>query len=333
MLNTDNAKDLFGHFSQLQSCNNNDYNLNAALNLALDSPDNVALNEMQFHCNVPPNPHSNPILNIHDSYNATANNQGYRPSSTVTDLSADSGFLSNNSSLQHFSPVESALQNCFASNFQRGKYEEVCICFYSTVEQIMKLIFSFNSFLFQYKDYHETSNLNVNNIVASNEQLYMKQQQQQMQQQNSRTCKLDDVTALAAEQAYKRLISNYPNLVDQQQQQQYATTNELDINTGMSFADAAIFKMLSTKGSNAGVGAAKSNREKQVFSPIGYQRNLVAAAAAAAATREVEQMQQAKLNYQTANDCQRFIVNNADALKAIQQQNCQVLVQLVLQMQ
>ena len=126
LLTNDCSKDLYGSYSQLQSCNNTDYNLNVALNLALDSPENVALNEMQLHCNIPPNSHGNSILNLHDSYNVTANGQGYRPSSTVTELSADSGFMSN-SPLQHFSPAESSLQNCFANNLQRSKYEEVSL--------------------------------------------------------------------------------------------------------------------------------------------------------------------------------------------------------------
>ena len=124
LLSTDCVKDLFGHYSQLHSCNNTDYNLNVALNLALDSPDNVTLNDMQLHCSLPQNSHGNSILNVHDSYNATANGQSYRPSSTMTDLSADSGILSN-SPMQHFSPAESTLQNCFTNNLQRSKYEEV----------------------------------------------------------------------------------------------------------------------------------------------------------------------------------------------------------------
>ncbi|XP_003426101.1 uncharacterized protein DDB_G0283357 isoform X2 [Nasonia vitripennis] len=307
LLNTDGVKDLFGHYTQLQSCNNTDYNLNVALNLALESPDNVTLGDMQLHCNVPSNGHGNSILNVHDSYNATANSQGYRPSSAVTDLSADSGFLSN-SPLQHFSPADSTLQNCFASNLQRGKYEE-------------------------YKDYHETSNLNISNIAAANEQLYLKQQQhqqqqhqqQQQQQQNAR--KLDDAAVLAAEQAYKRLLSHYPNLVEQQPQQ-FSSANEFDGSNSLSMVDgrldATLLKMLSPKSSN-GAGVGPKSREKQVFSPIGYSRNLTAAAAIA--TREAEQLQQLKYNYQSANDCQRFIVNNADALKAIQQQNSQAAFQ------
>lgn len=145
LLTTEHTKDLFGHYSQLQPCNNTDYNLNVALNIALDSsPDNLTLNELQqLHCSIPSNSHGNSVLNIHDSYNATANGQGYRPSSTVTDLSGDSGFLSS-SPLQHFSPVESSVQNCFSTNPQRSKYEEVCVTFliyYSYLQFFLNLLF------------------------------------------------------------------------------------------------------------------------------------------------------------------------------------------------
>lgn len=127
-LTNEHAEDLFGHFLQTQSCNNTDYNFNVALNLALDFlPNNITSNELQqLHCGILSNPHGNLILNIHDSHNMTATGQSYCPSSTVTDVSGDSGFLSS-SPMQHFSPEDSSMQNCF-SNLQCSKFEEVCTC-------------------------------------------------------------------------------------------------------------------------------------------------------------------------------------------------------------
>lgn len=130
IVNNDCTKDIFGRYTrQMQTCNNQntDYNRNNALNLIqLDSQsDNIVVHSdfqqhQQLHCNLTPNSHGNSMLNIHDSYNTTANGQIYRPNSAVTDLSTDSGFISN-SPLQHFSPPETTLQN----NFQRSKYKEV----------------------------------------------------------------------------------------------------------------------------------------------------------------------------------------------------------------
>lgn len=85
--------------------------MNNSLNLALDSP----IGDGPMHCNAPPNPHNNPIFNVHDN----AYNQNYRPGSSMTDLSTDSGSFLSNSSLQHFSPPEAALQNYLP----RRKYE------------------------------------------------------------------------------------------------------------------------------------------------------------------------------------------------------------------
>ena len=151
--------------------------------------------------------------------------------------------------------------------------------------------------------------------MASNEQLFLKQQQHQA----SRSCKLNDAVALAAEQTYN-LINHYPSITEHQQQ---FTTNELDGSNAMSLVDqrfdATFLKMLDPKVINS---SNSKSREKQVFSPIGYSRDLAVAAATAA--RETEHLQQLKFNYQSASDCQRFMVNNADALKALQQHNSQV---------
>ncbi|XP_014226946.1 putative uncharacterized protein DDB_G0271606 isoform X1 [Trichogramma pretiosum] len=301
LLSNDSTKDIFGQqFLQQQQqsqqlCNNNDYNFNSTLgNLGYESPSDksIGLADLQLHYGVSPSSHSSSMINIHDSYNVTANGQNYRPSSTVTDLSSDSGFLSN-SPLQHFSPAETNVQNCFTSNMHRNSYEEM-------------------------KDYRDTSNLNINNLTASNEQLYLKQQQlyhQQQQQQNFRT-KLDESTVMAAE-AYKRLINQYPNLAEHHQQ--FASTNDLESNNGMPYVDPNLLKLLSPK--------SNKTCEKQVFPPIGYSRNLTAAVAAAQAAREAEQLQQLKYNYQSTNNCRQYLINNADALKVLQHQNSQAIFQ------
>ncbi|XP_015600982.1 uncharacterized protein LOC107270458 isoform X2 [Cephus cinctus] len=180
LITRDYSKDLFGNYQQMAPRTNPDFNFNVALNLALDSPEGMVLNEMDVHGNMgqnaPPNPHSNPIMNVHDSYNVTATSQSYRPSSAMTDLSADSGFLSN-SPLQHFSPADTALQNCFPNNFPRNNFEE-------------------------YKDLQEPTLLNMGNIGLHNEQLFLQQQ--------AHNYKLER----PVDQNYKRIVNRYPTLND-----------------------------------------------------------------------------------------------------------------------
>lgn len=123
LLTTAYAKSLFGYHPQLQPCSSADYNFN----VALESPsDNAITDELQpLHSNILTNSHSNLILNIHDSYNVTANGQGCHSSSSLTDLNGDSGFLSS-TSLQHFSTVEPCSQNNgFTGSFQHYKFKEV----------------------------------------------------------------------------------------------------------------------------------------------------------------------------------------------------------------
>jgi hypothetical protein len=117
-------KDLFRQYSQLQSSKHNDCNLNGTLNPSIDSMDNNSFNKMQLGCNISPNFHGNSILNMYNSYNVTTNGQGCLFSETVTDFNTVAGLISN-STLQHFSSVDSTLQNCYANHFQCNKYEEV----------------------------------------------------------------------------------------------------------------------------------------------------------------------------------------------------------------
>lgn len=109
-------KDHFSNYQQFAPTFQSDYNLNSQLNLKLDSPNhrNVPDSQLLLAQNL------QHIYNNHD-YNASA--QGYtqlRPGSAMTDLSADSGFLSN-SPMQHFSPADT-LQNCY--NLQRLKLDD-----------------------------------------------------------------------------------------------------------------------------------------------------------------------------------------------------------------
>ena len=271
-LTSECPKDLFGNYQQqMQSCPTTDYNFNVARNLALDSPDNVTLNDMQLHCNVghniPQNVHNNLMHNVHEAYNMTANGQSYRPGSAMTELSADSGFLSN-SPLQHFSPADSALQNCFPNNFPRNNYED-------------------------FKDLHDASNMNVSNMTPSNEhQLFLHHQSQIFKQER------------AAEQNYKRFINRYPVLND------YAMPATNDLNTYDAVSsnqdqriDNNLLKMLSPK---------TKSREKTVYSPIGFPRNL------SSRNTTVEQPS-TKYNYQPVNGYPRYVANNGNTLKVVSQ--------------
>ncbi|OAD55891.1 hypothetical protein WN48_04141, partial [Eufriesea mexicana] len=175
------TSDLFGNYQQIQNCTNANLNFNMALTLALDSPDPITLNELEYHNNIGQNGtgniYNNPTPSIHELYNMTANNQSYRPSSAMTDLSIDSGFLSN-SSLQHFSPADTNLHNCFGNNIQRSNAND-------------------------YKDLHDSSRLSMANISIPNKQL-------QFLQQQARSYKLNQ----AVDQEYKQLIDYYPGVSD-----------------------------------------------------------------------------------------------------------------------
>ncbi|XP_076669232.1 uncharacterized protein LOC143369322 isoform X1 [Andrena cerasifolii] len=175
------TSDLFGNYQRIQNCTNPDLNFNMALTLALDSPDPITLNELEYHnkiCqNGTTNAYNNPTSTMHELYSMTANNQSYRPSSAMTDLSVDSGFLSN-SPLQHFSPADTNLHNCFGTNIQRGGAGD-------------------------YKDLQDSSRLSMANISIPNEQF-------QFLQQQACSYKLDQ----AVDQEYKQLIDYYPGVND-----------------------------------------------------------------------------------------------------------------------
>ncbi|KAK0162686.1 hypothetical protein PV327_006442 [Microctonus hyperodae] len=113
--------DGYENYQQLPNYQNLDLNFNT-----------ISLHDNELHNNIggttttlPSNVHTTPVINIHDSYNSTINGQNcHRPGSAMTDFSGDSGFLSN-SPLQHFSPADTLMQNCFTNNYQRNNYEEI----------------------------------------------------------------------------------------------------------------------------------------------------------------------------------------------------------------
>ncbi|XP_053984099.1 putative uncharacterized protein DDB_G0282499 [Hylaeus volcanicus] len=156
------TSDLFGNYERIRNCTNPDLNFNMA--------DPITLNDIEYHNNIgTANTYNNPTTTMHELYSMTANNQSYRPSSAMTDLSIDSGFLSN-SPLQHFSPADTNLHNCFGNNIQRSSTND-------------------------YNDLQDSGRLNMANISIPNEKF-------QFLQQQARSYKLDQ----AVDQEYKQLI-------------------------------------------------------------------------------------------------------------------------------
>ncbi|XP_014218656.1 uncharacterized protein LOC106646941 isoform X2 [Copidosoma floridanum] len=291
LIRPDCSKDIIGHYScQLQACNSTstDYNLNVALNLVhLDQPvkDVVNLSELhrqqQLHYNLVSNSYDNSMLKVQDSYDMSAHDQAYCPSSfTVNNLGVDSGLLAN-SPLQHFSHAESVLQNCFCSNIQSIKCKE-------------------------YQDY-DMSYINIQDLAASSEQTHNKQKQLNLY-------KFNDI----AESAYKRSVNHRPNLTEHQQQQ-FVTSSNVDSCSPMLLftdqrPDAAVVKILNSfKTVHPSGGKSLENQE---FSSIDYPRKL-AVATTAVAVHEIEHQQQLKV-YDQNTDCQRFIGNDVEALGDLQ---------------
>ncbi|XP_015112455.1 uncharacterized protein LOC107038084 [Diachasma alloeum] len=114
LLSPDYPKDVFGNYQHSPACSNPDMNFNT-----------IGISDMEIPNSMvnPSNHHSTPVINIHDSYNTSTNAPTYSPVSAMTDMSGDSGFLSN-SPLQRFSPADSVLHNCY-KNYQRNNFEEM----------------------------------------------------------------------------------------------------------------------------------------------------------------------------------------------------------------
>lgn len=177
--------ELMGNYSRAPNCVKPDLNFNVALTLALDSPNStVPINELEYHNSTrqgtaSSNSYGNTMVNMQDIYSVggnTVHGPGYRPNSAMTDLSADSGFLSN-SPLQHFSPADTCttLQTCFGNSIRNS--------------------------IGDFKDVHDTSRLSMPNISSlPNEQI------QFLQPQARTNYRLDQ----AVDQDYKNLIDYYP---------------------------------------------------------------------------------------------------------------------------
>lgn len=239
--------ELTGNYSRIPNCAKPDLNFNVtALTLALDSPNSVPISELEYHNsmrqNMSSNSYSNPMMNMHDMYGVTGNasqGPGYRPNSAMTDLSVDSGFLSN-SPLQHFSPADTALHTCFGSGMQRNGIGD-------------------------FKDVHDTARLNMTSINIPNEQI-------QFLQSQARSYKLDQ----AVDQDYKNLIDYYPpgtnNFVA-------SSASNLDTNENVCFPsdcriDNSLLKMINPKSKSietktySPIGFPKNLSSRNLYQPI-----------------------------------------------------------------
>ncbi|XP_014476927.1 PREDICTED: uncharacterized protein LOC106745634 isoform X2 [Dinoponera quadriceps] len=236
--------ELMGNYSRIPSCVKPDLNFNVALTLALDSPNStVPMNELEYHSSmrqgcVPSSSYgSQPMVGMHDMYSGgnTGQSLGYRPNSAMTELNAESVFLST-SPLQHFSPADTtALHTCFGSSIQRNDIGDFA------------------------KDAHDTARLNMTSISSiPNEQAI-----QFLQPQARSSYKLDQ----AVDQDYKTLIDYYPpgtnNFIA-------SSANNLDTNENVCLPsdcriDNNLLKMISPKSKSV---------EAKTYSPIGFPKNL-----------------------------------------------------------
>lgn len=237
-----NQSESIGNYPRISNCIRPDPNYNVALTLALDSPNSVSVNDMEYHNNMRQNTSTNSYnstaMNMHDVYGvSTGQGPGYRPNSAMTDLSIDSGFLSN-SPLQHFSPADTTLHTCFGNSIQRN---------------------SINNF----KDIHDSGRLNTN-INIPNEQI-------QFLQPQTRNYKLDQIV----DQDYKNLIDYYPDINNFVA----LSANNLDANENVRLSNDArvdnnLLKMLSPKSkcietkTYSPIGFPKNLGSRSLYQPI-----------------------------------------------------------------
>lgn len=236
--------ELAGNYSRIPNCVKSDFNFSMALTMPLDSPNSaMSINEMEYHNhsmrqNASLNSYGSTVANMYDAYGVNANTDqvpGYRPNSAMTDLSVDSGFLSN-SPLQHFSPADTTLHTCFGSNIQHNG-----VCDFT-------------------KDVHDTARL-LNMTSITN---IPKKQIQFLQPQVHNSYKLDQ----AVDQDYKSLIDYYTssgtnNFIA-------SPANTLDTNENVCLpsdyrADNNLLKVISPK---------LKSVEMKTYSPIGFPKNL-----------------------------------------------------------
>lgn len=264
------TKDIFGNYQTIQSHGENiDFNLNFSSNLALDSPNGTSLNDVELRGNN--GQHgigkslNNQMLNIHDPYNIPVAGQTYRPNSAMTDLSGDSGFLSN-SPLQHYSPADTSLQNCVPNNFQSSRFED-------------------------YREFQDSNGLSVAN--ATNDSIFL--------QQRSYPFK----TERPIEQSYKRMVNRYPYSNDYATMQKSCHIDPEGNSLNVTMDHRMNNNLIKNSSQSPNV---KQRDNHQVYSPIGFPRNLT--------SRNNPDIQN-KFNYQTTNGYQRYSANNVDTLKAV----------------
>lgn len=239
--------ELIGNYSRISNCVKPDLNFNVtALSLTLpDSPNSVPINELEYRNstrqNASMNSYSNTIINMHDMYNVTNNiGSGYRPNSAMTDLSADSGFLSN-SPLQHFSPADTTLHTCFGNGIQGNSSGDFA------------------------RD--DTARLNMTSVSIPNEQI------QFLQQSHTRSYKLTDQ---AVDQDYKNLINYYPPGTNSFIA---SSTNNLDTNENICLPsdcriDNGLLKMINPKSkfietkTYSPIGFPKNLSSRNLYQPI-----------------------------------------------------------------
>lgn len=231
-----------GNYAKISNCIKPDLNFNVtALTLALDSPNSVPINELEYHNDIRHNASSSSygntiVNNIHDMYSVASNtcqSSGHRPNSAMTELSADSGFLSN-SPLQHISSADTTLHTCFGSSIQQRNN------------------------IGDFKDVHDIARqLNMTRgINLPNEQLHF------LHQQTTRNYKLDQVV----DQDYKNLIDYYPAVTNN-----FVTSSvNLDTNENVCSPndyriDNSLLKVISPKSKSV---------ETKTYSPIGFPKNL-----------------------------------------------------------
>ncbi|XP_046599603.1 meiosis-specific coiled-coil domain-containing protein MEIOC-like [Neodiprion lecontei] len=263
------TKDLFGNYQSIQKHCNLDLNVNLSSNLPMDSPSCTRINdwESQSNCDYHSigKPKNNQMLSIHDSYNITTAGQMYRPNSVMTDLSGDSGFLSN-SPLQHYSPAETGLQNCIPNNFQCTRFDD-------------------------YRDVQDPNGLGV--VDKTNESHFLRQQSQALK------------TDSPMDQSYKRMVNCYPYLNDYASIPKIHPSNSETISS-VGIMDHRMNNNLHTSPLSPNV---KQRDNHQVYSPIGFPRNLI--------SRSYTIMSN-KHSYQTPNGYQHYTTNNVDTLKGTQ---------------
>ncbi|XP_043268090.1 GATA zinc finger domain-containing protein 14-like isoform X2 [Venturia canescens] len=275
----DYTNDLFSNYQTMQNSTNHDMNYNTITLAEMDLRSNIGNN-------LTPNQHhhrhhhyNNQSLNVPNSYNpTTANSQNFRPSSSINELTADTVF-NTNSPMQHFSPSESALQNCLSTNYSRNNYED-------------------------YKEIHDNTSINMSNAMQ-NDSLYLQQQQQQQQQQNS--YKLDR----QMDQNYKALMNRFLSLSDFNVPPNgdicSIDCSPMTVNHNHRI-EANLLKVISPRSTKN-----RDSHNNQTSSKLrGYPKNL-----SGLQFQNNEQPNTDKYNYHVHNGYQHYTANNSESLKAV----------------